>query len=125
MMKTIVDLSTARMKCVGGKWIVEMFEYLENNPQIIVHGFRHAGIFNALGILNDDDLPEYASDEDLDLHEVEEESDKDEISDEDIDTLCSGSSLTVSAVFTASESDSDDRSTCVRPILISSSDDEN
>ena len=105
-----------------------MFEYLENNLQIIVHGFRHAGIFNALGILDDDDLPEYASDEDSDLNEVEEDSDKDKTSDEDIDALSSGnksSSLTVSAVFTASESNSDDRSTYVRPILISNSDDEN
>ena len=26
-----------------------VYEYLEDNPQIIVHGFRHAGLYNALG----------------------------------------------------------------------------
>ena len=40
---TTVDLSMARMKSVGGKWVVQLYEYLENNPRIIVHGFRHAG----------------------------------------------------------------------------------
>jgi len=132
----IVDLSTARMKCIGGKWIVDMFEYLEDNPH--VHGFRHAGVFSALGILDDDDLPEYENDEDSDLDEddvgresgkaSEDESSQDEASDEEmLDTVSCvnvGSSLTVSAVYTASESDSDDRSTHGCPILISSDDDD-
>ena len=46
----------------GRKWIVEMFEYLQDNPQIIVHGFRHVGVFDVLGILDDDELPDYMND---------------------------------------------------------------
>ena len=129
----IADLSSARMKCVGGKWIVDMFKYLEDNPQIIVHGFRHAGVFGALGILDDDDLPEYKSDEDSDLDEDDigkenGEASEDEASDEDyLDTVCHGnvgSSLTVSAVYTSSESDSDNRSTHACSILINSDDED-
>ena len=117
--ETIVDLSTARMKYIGGKWIVEMFEYLQDNPQIIVHGVRHAGVFNALGILDDDELPDYINDEDSDL----DEDSVDEDSDEDIlDTV--GSSLTISAVYTASESDSYHGDTSGYLILISDSEDE-
>ena len=67
-----------------------MFEYLEDNPQIFVHGFRHVGIFNALGIINDNDLPEYTSDEDSDADKVEEESNKDTTSDEDINASTCG-----------------------------------
>ena len=44
-------------------------EYLQDNTQIIVHGFRHAGVFDALGILDDDELPDYMNDEDSDLDE--------------------------------------------------------
>jgi len=75
---------------VGGKWIVEMFEHLTDNPQIIVDGFRHAGVFDALGILDDDDdddvLPDYNNnDQDSDL---DEEDGSDDTSDEDIvDTI--------------------------------------
>ena len=42
-----VDLSTARMKCVGAQWMVALYEHLTNNPRVIVHGFQHAGIFAA------------------------------------------------------------------------------
>jgi len=50
------------MKCVVGAWIVKVFEHLQANPQIIVHDFRHAGVFDALGIIDDDKLPEYGDD---------------------------------------------------------------
>jgi len=54
-----VDISTARMKCVGGRWFLKLMEHLESNPQITVNGFKHAGIHRALGLLdaNDDDIP--------------------------------------------------------------------
>ncbi len=39
-----VDLSTARMKCVGGQWLVRLFEHLQSNPSIINDGFQAAGI---------------------------------------------------------------------------------
>jgi len=40
------DLSTPWIKCVSGQWLVQ---YLEGNPHTIVNGFRHAGIYDALG----------------------------------------------------------------------------
>ena len=97
---------------MGGKWIVEMFEYLQDNSQIIVHGFRHARVFDTLGILDDDELPDYMNDEDSDIVLMK----------TFLDTV--GSSLTESAVYTASESDSDDGDTSACPILISDSEDE-
>ena len=112
---TIVDLSTARMKCVGGQWVVQVFEHLQDNPQIIVHGFRHAGIFDALGILDEDELPIYSSEGESDI----EEDDSDE-SDEDVIQAMSSarSSLTVSTVYTDSDTDPS-----VDPIILSSSED--
>ena len=71
---TTVDLLMARMKSVGGKWIVQLYEYLENNPHIIVHGFRHAGFFSALGLLdNDDSTPDYSTTDDSDIDDEIEE----------------------------------------------------
>ena len=48
------------MKCLGAGWIEQAMEYLADNPQIIVDGFRHAGIYAALGLLDkdDDDFPD-------------------------------------------------------------------
>ena len=65
-----VDLSTPRMKYVSGQWLVQLYEYLEDNPQIIVHGFRHAGIYDALGLLDEDDLPDYTTTDESDMDEV-------------------------------------------------------
>ena len=50
-----VDLSTARMKCIGAGWLVKLYKHLENNPHIIVNGFRHADILKTLNILTDVD----------------------------------------------------------------------
>ena len=65
-----VDLSMARMKCLSGQWLVQLYEYLEDNPQIIVHGFRHCGIYDALGLLDEDDLPDYATTDESDMDEA-------------------------------------------------------
>ena len=48
------------MKCLGARWIEQAMEYLADNPNIIVSGSRHAGIYAALGLLDkdDDDLPD-------------------------------------------------------------------
>ena len=43
-----VNLTAAAMKAVGGKWLVEMYEYISSNPQIVVNGFHKAGISNAI-----------------------------------------------------------------------------
>lgn len=57
--KEPVDVSAARMKCIGGYWLEEVVEYLQDNPLIIVKRFKQAGIYEALGILGDDvDLSE-------------------------------------------------------------------
>ena len=45
---TTIDLSTATMKFVRGKWIVQLYEHLTDRPHIIVHGFRHAEVCRAL-----------------------------------------------------------------------------
>ena len=111
--ETPVDLSSARMKSVGGQWIVQVFEHLQDNPQIIVHGFRHAGIFDALGILDEDELPKYSSEEDSD--DIEENN-----TDEDVIQAMGSarSSLAVSTVYTDSDSDPS-----ADPIVLSSSED--
>lgn len=43
-----IDLSLTVLKEVGGSWLVEMAEYFESNPQIIVNGFIRSGITRAL-----------------------------------------------------------------------------
>ena len=49
------------MKYLGARWIEQAVEYLADNPHNIVSGFRHAGIYAALGLLDndDDELPDY------------------------------------------------------------------
>ncbi len=39
-----VDLSTSRMKCIGATSLIRSFEYLENNPHLLVNGFHSACI---------------------------------------------------------------------------------
>lgn len=43
-----VDFSMAVMKEWTAKWLVEMFDYLADNPQFVVRGFKRAGISDAL-----------------------------------------------------------------------------
>ena len=43
-----VDLSLPRLKQLGAKWMVDMSQYLAENPQIMVSGFIKAGIGEAL-----------------------------------------------------------------------------
>ena len=65
-----VDFSTPQIKCVSGQWLVQPYEYLEDNTQIIVHGFRHAGIYDVLGLLDEDDLTDYTTTDESDMDEV-------------------------------------------------------
>ena len=55
-----VDLSTPRMNCVSRQWLEQLYEFLEDNTHIIVHSYRHAGIYDALGSLDENDLLNYA-----------------------------------------------------------------
>ena len=43
-----VNLSMAAIKKRSAKWLVDMAEYIADNPQFIVHGFLRAGITYAL-----------------------------------------------------------------------------
>ena len=84
-----VDLSAARKKCLGAQWMVALYEHLTDNP----HGFRHAGIFTALGLLDDDtELSSYgemSADSDYELSDDKQsqgESDSNLISDSEGDS---------------------------------------
>ena len=70
-----IDMTSAGMKVLTAKWLVEMGEYLLENPQVVVSGFRHAGISAAI-----DKSFESESEE-------EEEGDDDEIGEEEADVL--------------------------------------
>ena len=51
-----IDLSMSVLKEVGAKWLVEMAEYFQENPRIIVNGFIRSGITGALDGVEDDNL---------------------------------------------------------------------
>ena len=84
-----VDLSLAALRDLGGQWLVEMSEYISDNPQIIVNGFFKSGITQAIDEvaivdtdLDEDDLSdEKSSNEDgmtdNDSTDGDESSDKD------------------------------------------------
>ena len=81
-----VDLTTARMKCVGAQWLVRLYEYLCNNPHIIVNGFHAASISQSIDagkpILNN--TIELSCDEDgSDDSDSNTDSDLDEFSDDE------------------------------------------
>ena len=81
-----INLGLPMLKELGAKWLVQMAEYFEENPQIIVNGFIRAGIAGAL----DQDPTELASDDnnctteesDFGLSEEEEQGDGVEIRDD-------------------------------------------
>lgn len=59
------------LKEVGAKSLVEMAEYLSNNPQFIVHGFIHSGISGA--IEGQDDVKDNDSEEPSDIDHTSQE----------------------------------------------------
>ena len=65
-----VDWSLLQMKFVSGQWLLQLYENLQDNPQIIVHGFRHAEICDALGLPDEDDFPDYTTTDKPDMDEV-------------------------------------------------------
>ena len=58
-----IDLSLATLKEVNGPWIEEAIEYIHDNPQIVVNGFRKSGIASAIDsmIFHTDDAESYSS----------------------------------------------------------------
>ena len=59
-----------------------------------MHGFRHAGIYDALGLLDETDLPDYA---------IDESDSSDYATDEDEFTESASSKLLVSDVYSDSQ----------------------
>ena len=42
-----VDLSLAVVKPLGARWMIKLFDYMKQNPNIIRNGFNKAGIISA------------------------------------------------------------------------------
>lgn len=45
-----VDLSLNRMKPLGAKWLTKLYDYMKTKPEIVIYGFREAGISFVLGL---------------------------------------------------------------------------
>ena len=43
-----VDLKLSIVKPIGAKWLMELYDYLKAKPEIIINGFRGAGIVACL-----------------------------------------------------------------------------
>lgn len=52
-----VDLSLTRLKPLSAKWLVQMFQHITNNPEIVRSGFRETGISIVLDDYLEDELP--------------------------------------------------------------------
>ena len=50
-----IDLGMPIMKEIGAKWLVDMANYISNNPQSIVNGFVHSGITRAADGMQSDE----------------------------------------------------------------------
>ena len=79
-----VDLSMAAVKEQSAKWLVEMYEYIADNPQFVVNGFKVSGIPNALdGTENADESDENEGNAAESDDEFDEQSTDDEYTDTD------------------------------------------
>ena len=68
-----IDLGSAVVKEKSAKWLVELYDYMASNPQIIVNGFIKTGITGALDgqgeetdLEDDDDCSDSEDDEFVD-----------------------------------------------------------
>ena len=59
----VFSLLTADIKELGAKWLVEMSEYISNNPQFITSGFIRSGITDVLDGKEPEDEAPLSSDE--------------------------------------------------------------
>ena len=48
-----IDLSLPLLRDLRARWLVEIFQYIADNPQFIVNGFARAGITGALDFTED------------------------------------------------------------------------
>ena len=73
-----VNLSMAAIKELSAKWLVDMSDYIADNPQFIVKGFQRAGISHALDSEeaaesdgdSEDELTEVISDDEVDIDDM-------------------------------------------------------
>lgn len=78
-----IDLSMQVVKEVGAKWLVDMAEFINENPQFVVNGFIKSGITGALDqIADDDDEEEEDTAIEVDSSDYDSFSDSDEDSDD-------------------------------------------
>ena len=77
-----IDLSMQVLKELEAKWLVEMAEYMSDNPQFIVKGFIRSGI---TGSLDDeyDNKSDYDSESELNADNTSSESDESEADESD------------------------------------------
>ena len=61
-----INLGLPVLKEVGAKWLVNMAEYIAENPQFIVNGFIQSGIFGALDACYDEECDEQSTEDDSD-----------------------------------------------------------
>lgn len=71
---TPVKLQLPILKELGAKWLVRMAEYLSDNPQFIVNGFKRSGI---LGAFDGNEEDSESEEQDEEYSESEEESEED------------------------------------------------
>uniref|UniRef100_A0A1X7UUQ0 DDE-1 domain-containing protein n=1 Tax=Amphimedon queenslandica TaxID=400682 RepID=A0A1X7UUQ0_AMPQE len=45
---TPIDLKLSEMKPIGARWMMELYDYFKAKPEIIINGFKAAGILNIL-----------------------------------------------------------------------------
>ena len=45
---TPVDLKLSRVKPIGARWMMDLYDYLKSKPEIIINGFKGAGIVDCL-----------------------------------------------------------------------------
>ena len=69
-----INLRLAVLKELGARWLVEMFDYFQDNPQIIVNGFVKSGITHALGGEEDEDAHHSDTEDTEDDFNVSDES---------------------------------------------------
>ena len=69
-----MNLHLAVLKELGARWLVEMFDYFQDNPQVIVNGFMKSGITHALDGEEDEDAHHSDTEDTEDDFNVSDES---------------------------------------------------
>ena len=68
-----VDLSMPVMRELSAKWLVGAVEYIKNNPSLVVNGFLHSGIIDALDRKDETDDDAINSEAEDEMYTDEEE----------------------------------------------------